>query len=160
MDELTDGCAVCWVMGDSTLVVEDNFWASHGVRDCKLYVGLTGGQLARFRESIRYAADSHSCMKCGVSQVYCVTGQDIAEKCQWAFVLVPIVRAAVGVLEGIEVIREVGYAGELGGDFKEYAQWLGRRHGSRVWGHFFSNAMVVCIQIILRFTGSSRYAGS
>ena len=35
--------------------------------------------------------------------------------------MVLIVRAAVGVLEGIEVIREIGYVGELGRDFKEYA---------------------------------------
>jgi hypothetical protein len=45
----------------------------------------------------------------------------VEHKCQWANVVVPIVRAAVGLEEGIGVIRQNGYTGELGGDFKEYA---------------------------------------
>ena len=59
------------------------------------------------------------------------------------------VRAAAGVEMGIQIIRQCGYRGELGGEWKEYAVWLGKRHRQRVWGEYFSNAMVVAIQVIL-----------
>ena len=153
LSEVSAGYAVCWAMAESTVSVGPYFWTTHDVRDCRRYEGLTDGEMKRFRESIRYSTDTHSCMKCGISQAYCATGEDSGAKCQWSFVLTPIVRSAVGLVQGIELIREVGFTGPLDGDFTAYARWLGKRHGLRVWGQLFSNAMVVCIRMILRFSG-------
>lgn len=152
LDELTRGCAVCWVLGDSILPAEGDIWASHDTRDCRRYEGMTDGGLKQFRGLIRYHADTHSCMKCGISQVYCATGDDIREKCQWGFVLTPVVRSAIAIQQGVDIIQEVGFTGDLSGNLTEYARWLGQRYGSRVWGEVFSNAMVVCIRLILFLT--------
>jgi len=62
---------------------------------------------------------------------------------------VPLVRAAAGQEKGMQMIRQCGYGGQFGGEWKEYAEWLGRRHRVRVWGEYFSNVMVVAIRIIL-----------
>jgi superfamily II DNA or RNA helicase len=149
MDELADGCGVCGVVGDALGPVNDDSWTSHRSRECKKYQGLSGDELDAFRRLIHYTKDSHSCTKCGISQIYCATKEDIRNKCQWPNVLIPVVRTAVMLAEGIEIVRRVGYKGELSGDFREYARWLAKRHGSRVWGEFFSNAMVVFIRVIL-----------
>ena len=61
----------------------------------------------------------------------------------------PLVRAAAEEEKGMQMIRQCGYEGAFGGEWKEYAGWLGRRHRVRVWGEYFSNAMVVAIQVIL-----------
>jgi hypothetical protein len=151
MDELVDVCVVCWALGP----LDAEVWASHWTRDCKAHQGLTGSELDAFRGHIRYDKDSHSCTKCGISQIYCATGEDVSKKCQWSNILVPIVRATVELEGAIGIVREVGFEGELSGDYKEYAGWLGRRHGSRVWGEFFSNAMVLFIRIMLLFKGGS-----
>ena len=63
--------------------------------------------------------------------------------------IVPLVRAAVELEKGMQMIRQCGYEGEVGGEWKEYAEWLGRRHRARVWGEHFSNAMVVAVRVIL-----------
>ena len=63
--------------------------------------------------------------------------------------MVPLARAAAEQEEGMQIIRQCGYAGGFSGEWKEYAEWLGRRHRVRVWGEYFSNAMVVAIRIIL-----------
>ncbi len=63
--------------------------------------------------------------------------------------MVPLARAAAEVEGGVEIVRQCGYRGELGGEWKEYAGWLGKRHHQRVWGEFFSNVMVVAIRILL-----------
>lgn len=149
MDELVEGCGVCGIVGDALGPGEGDSWASHSSRKCKKYQGLSGDELEAFRRLIHYGKDSHSCTKCGISQVYCATRENIGNKCQWPNVLLPVVRTAVMLVEGIEIVRRAGYRGELGGDFQEYASWLGKRHGSRVWGEFFSNAMVVLIRVIL-----------
>jgi hypothetical protein len=64
-------------------------------------------------------------------------------------VVVPVVRAIAGLEKGVEIIRQCGFRGELGGDWKEYGAWLGKRHNYRVWGEFFSNAMVIIIRIAI-----------
>jgi hypothetical protein len=51
------------------------------------------------------------------------------------------------------MIKGCGYEGELGGDWREYAEWLGKRHRERVWGEYFSNAMVVSISVIVFIAG-------
>lgn len=108
-----------------------------------------------FRRYIRYDVDTHSCTKCGVSQAYCATGEDVSKKCQWSNILVPIVRATAEVEGAVWIVRKVGFQGALSGDYKEYARWLGKRHGSRVWGEFFSNAMVLFIKMMLLVKGGS-----
>ena len=47
-----------------------------------------------------------------------------------------------------QLVRRLGFKGTKQ---EEYAKWLGTRHRERVWGEFFSNAMVTAVQIILRF---------
>ena len=148
MDELVDVCVICWALGP----MDPEVWASHWTRHCRAHRGLTGEELDMFRRHIRYDEDSHSCSKCGISQAYCATGEDAAGKCQWSNILVPIVRATAELEGADKIIREAGFKGELLGDYREYARWLGKRHGSRVWGEFFSNAMVLLIRIILLVT--------
>jgi len=63
--------------------------------------------------------------------------------------VIPVVRAIASEAAGVELVRELGYTGELGGDWKEYAGWLAKRHAVRVWGEYFSNAMVVAIRVLL-----------
>jgi hypothetical protein len=154
MDELADTCPICWVMGDAELAVTVGEAHLHPLGSCpRRYQGLSQGELDGFRQQIRYGIESHSCMKCGVSQKFCATGEETTKRCQWPNVLVPVVRAAVGFKEGIEIIRGVGYNGELSGGFKDYASWLGQKHIRRVWGEIFSNAMVVVIRVILYCSG-------
>ena len=152
MDGLVDvRCVICWVLGPFDAEV----WASHWTRDCTAHRGLTGREVDGFRRYIRYDVDTHSCTKCGVSQAYCATGEDVSKKCQWSNILVPIVRATAEVEGAVWIVRKVGFQGALSGDYKEYARWLGKRHGSRVWGEFFSNAMVLFIKMMLLVKGGS-----
>ena len=153
MDKLVDGCAVCWLMGDTMINVGKDYWMTHSTRRCKgRYERLSGEELDLFRgKYVRYKVDRHSCMKCGISQLYCATREDVGARCQWGNIVIPIVRAAVGQEAGIATIREAGYMGEVGGEFADYGKWLGQRHIRQVWGKYFSNAMVVCIRIILGF---------
>lgn len=145
MDELRDGCAVCWVMGDAEKAVEADEWQKHRVLSCRAYSGLTGQELDDFRKGVRDSGDCHSCRRCWVSQKYCATREGVSKPCQWPNVIIPVARAALGIMEGIEVVRQCGFEGE---DYRAYAAWLGRRHKERVWGEFFSNAMVVAIRVI------------
>ena len=66
-------------------------------------------------------------------------------RCQWPNVVIPVVFAAIGFGDGVEVIRRCGYEGK---SIEEYSIWLGLRHRERVWGEYFSNAMVVAIRIL------------
>lgn len=122
MDELADTCPICWVMGDAELAVDVGEAHLHPLALCKRrYQGLSPGELDEFWRRIRYRLESHSCTKCGVSQKFCATGQEMRRRCQWPNVLVPVVQAAVGFEEGVDIIREVGYDGELLGEFGGYA---------------------------------------
>jgi len=150
LDELTDNCPICWVMGDAEHQVIVGESHMHSMIRCRRrYEGLSQRELDLFRDKIWYSKGSHSCGKCGISQRYCKTGEDEKEDCQWANVVIPVVRGAVGVQEFVSIIREVGFSGALEGSFGEYGRWLGERHVRRVWGEFFSNAMVVLIRILL-----------
>jgi superfamily II DNA helicase RecQ len=143
MDEIREGCAVCWMLGEAGTEA----WREHRTMQCTAYTGVTGLELDGFRRQIRDGGGSHSCRRCWVSQKYCATGEDIGNRCQWPNVVVPLARAAGELDEGARIIRECGYQGELGGSWNEYATWLGLRHRRRVWGEYFSNAMVVAIRI-------------
>ena len=147
LDEVREGCVVCWLVGAEE--VETGEWQKHTARDCTAHEGLTGRELDRFRRGVWDRGGSHSCRRCWISQKYCATGEDVKQACQWPNVVVPLARAAAEQEEGMQIIRQCGYAGGFGGEWKEYAEWLGRRHRVRVWGEYFSNAMVVAIRIIL-----------
>ena len=71
------------------------------------------------------------------------------QKCQWPNVVVPLARAVVEHEAGRGIVQQVGFTGEFGGDWNGYAMWLGKRHQERVWGEFFSNAMVVAIRVLV-----------
>jgi hypothetical protein len=71
--------------------------------------------------------------------------------------VIPLARTAVLVEIGQRIVKETGFRLRRGDDEsqfaseEEYARWLGLRHRERVWGEYFSNAMVVAIRIILAF---------
>lgn len=100
-----------------------------------------------FRRSISNDKTLHSCRRCWVSQKYCATGESIANACQWPNVVVPLAYTALTTTIGQGVAAELGFQGV---SEKEYAYWLGQRHSERVWGEYFSNAMVLAIRVILR----------
>jgi hypothetical protein len=56
----------------------------------------------------------------------------VQQRCQWPNVVVPLARAMIEHEQGQRLVREVGFAGELGGDWKAYGVWLGKRHRERV----------------------------
>ena len=41
----------------------------------------------------------------------------------------PVVWVTAQAEGAVRHVREVGFKGELSGDYKEYARWLGKRHG-------------------------------
>jgi superfamily II DNA helicase RecQ len=156
LDEVREGCVMCWMASENG---EAGEWQKHKVMQCRAYRGVTGKELDTFRRGIWDRGGSHSCRRCWISQKYCVTGEDVEKQCQWPNVVVPLARVTAEQEAGSRIIRQCGYRGQLGGNWKEYAGWLGKRHQMRVWGEYFSNAMVVTIRVILfwkRYTSSGR----
>jgi superfamily II DNA helicase RecQ len=150
MEEIREGCGVCWTLDEAGTEA----WRQHRTMQCTRHAGVTWMEVDNFRRSIRDGGGGHSCRRCWVSQRYCATGEDINKRCQWPNVAVPLVRAVAEVEAGVQIIRGCGYEGELGGDWREYGGWLGKRHKQRVWREYFSNAMVVMIRILL-YVGES-----
>lgn len=148
MDELRQGCAVCWVIGGASNLVGVDDWLQHRPMQCNAYRGMTGRELDEFRKEIRDGGDCHSCRRCWVSQKYCATGEKATNRCQWPNVVIPLARAALEIAQGVEAVRECGFQGDILQQGNEYKRWLGRRHRKRIWGEYFSNAMVVAIRII------------
>lgn len=64
MDELRQGCAVCWVMGDVEGPVKEDNWQKHRVLQCKAYSGMAGNEMDWFRRGIRDGPGTHSCRRC------------------------------------------------------------------------------------------------
>lgn len=143
LDELADSCPVCWILDG-----EDDSYL-HSLVGCQRFRGLGQVTCDEFRIKIRYERGSHTCMKCGISQKLCATGEDRKARCQWSNVLVPVVKVAVETVGGLEIVRKAGFEEELGGDLSNYGKWLGQRHVRRVWGLLMSNAMVVLIKVVL-----------
>jgi superfamily II DNA helicase RecQ len=152
MEELRNGCSVCWVVGDSQMAVGEEEWREHKTMQCERYRTVTWREVDDFRRGVRDSGDCHSCRRCWVSQKWCATGQSMANRCQWPNVVIPVVRAAVGIEDGHEVIRECGFKGDFKGDCKEYGVWLGKRYRKRVFGEYVSNAMAVAVYIILKLS--------
>jgi superfamily II DNA helicase RecQ len=145
MEEICEGCAICWTLGEAGT----DLWQKHKTMQCTAHSGITGIEVDGFRRGIRDRGGSHSCRRCWISQKYCATGESISNRCQWPNVVVPLARAVAEHEAGVQIIRQCGFRGELGGDWKGYAEWLGKRHWQRVWGEYFSNVMVVAIRVIL-----------
>lgn len=152
LDEMSQGCAICWFH------VEDDTYRHHVVGQCRQEVEVTEVVLDTFRRRLRYRDNSHSCHRCGLSQRYCPTGEDIHAACPWPQALVPAVYLTMGGGRAtVDLLRGLGYGGEeyqgqgaTWSGWTEYATWLGQRHIRRVWGELMSNAMVVMIHSILR----------
>jgi hypothetical protein len=144
--ELQAGCVVCCMVDKAG----SEAWRQHRTMKCTVHRGVTGMEVDAFRRGIVDRGGTHSCLRCWVSQKYCATGKDVSNRCQWPNVVVPMARAAAQEETGVQIIRhQCGYSGGLGGDWSEYAAWLGKRHSERVWGEYFSNAMVVAIRVSL-----------
>ena len=143
MDELRAGCAICWVLGPGD-------WQGHRTMQCTAEPRMTGMDVDNFRRGVRDAGNCHSCRRCWMSQKWCATGQDVANRCQWPNIVIPVARAATANVDGLEVIRQCGFQGECEMSCQAYQVWLGQRHPERVWGEFLSNAMVVAIYTILK----------
>lgn len=141
MSELRAGCVACWVLGNGD-------WQAHKTMQCEAEEPYTGRELDRFRRGVRDSGDCHSCRRCWVSQRWCATGQDINNKCQWPNVVIPLVRVATGIEEGLAIVRQCGFQGDCEKMFQAYQTWLGRRSTVRIWGESMSNAMVVAVQVI------------
>jgi hypothetical protein len=152
LDELRDGCTVCAMLDEGG----SEEWKQHRVMQCMKHAGLTGVDVDRFRRLVVDGGGAHSCRRCWVSQKYCATGVDVMQQCQWPNVVIPLARSVVAHEQGERIVREVGFLGELGGDWKQYGLWLGKRHRERVWGEYFSNAMVVAIQVLVYIQSASR----
>jgi hypothetical protein len=76
----------------------------------------------QFRAQIVYDKKSHTCYRCGISQNFCATKEDVEQWCQWPFVVAPVL---LGIIEFpnrteedrermLEVLHGLGYGGELG----------------------------------------------
>jgi superfamily II DNA helicase RecQ len=162
LDELADGCGMCWILADDEAesrasgaggASEADEAHMHASRTCERNDGLTQATLDEFRRGIRYDEDgSYACRKCGVQQRLC--GRDKAElgRCRWPNVLVPVVRAAIREAEYWRLARKLGYKGRTGEGIRalsEYGAWLGERHRERLWGQLVSNGMMLIVRVIL-----------
>ena len=147
LDELADGCAACWVTQQGE---GDGDWFLHSRVECtagRAELSINGCD--NFRKGLRYAKDSQTCFKCGISQKLCNTRKSNKEKCQWTGVAVPILIAAMGGgEEGLRILRRCGFNGEQG-NWNGYRKWLGLRHERRLWGENVSNSMAVLVSVIL-----------
>jgi superfamily II DNA helicase RecQ len=150
LDEMAEGCAICW------MTVGDGSEQGHGIKSCGRHEAVTAQGLEELRARIRYEGSSHSCYRCGLSQKYCATGEDVELRCQWPQVVMAVVYVAMGDPTGtFRMVQRLGYAGELR-DWVAYGKWLGRRHERRVWGGLASNAMAVVVELVLWATGEDR----
>lgn len=146
-DELAQSCPVCWLLAGEGLY-------DHAFIACRRWTWAQAGRLDEFRRGVMsgYGGknDGNSCFKCGISQLYCATRHDTTAKCQWPNVIIPLVLTWSRTPQCSTMIGQMGFDGGTGGGAnKQYQRWLGRRCEQRVWGEYFSNAMVLAIQAIL-----------
>jgi len=161
MDELRQGCTICWVMSMVEDGVEEGVYRRHHTMVCKSNSEISGAVVDKFRRLVKGCKESHSCLRCWVSQKYCATGESLENRCQWPNIVIPLVRAVLLLEKGQRIVEEVGFVLKVHegeeerwvASEEEYGRWLGARHKERVWGEFFSNAMVVTIRILLEFGG-------
>ena len=147
LDQLADGCAACWVTGKGE---EDGDWFLHSPVECRMGPSeLLVDGCDDFRRGLRYAKDSRTCFKCGISQKLCNSRKGSKEKCQWTGVAMPILIAAIGAgQDGQVILKRCGFQGESD-DWGTYRKWLGLRHQQRIQGENISNSIAVLIPVIL-----------
>jgi superfamily II DNA helicase RecQ len=146
--KLRQGCAICWLFGQCEAAEDRESWKEHQTMKCERDVEVNARVVDDFRRKISDGGGGHSCRRCWVSQKYCATGEKWDSPCQWPNVVIPLAYAAMAVEDGQQIVWELGFKGT---EKEEYAKWLGTRHRERVWGEFFSNAMVTAVKIILQF---------
>jgi hypothetical protein len=139
LDEVREGegCGICVMLEEGSAEA----WREHKVMLCPGLWGLDGQEVDRFRGMIVDGGGGHSCRRCWMIRKFCTTGRDVAKPCQWPNVVVPVVRAVAIEPQGRAIARACGFQGDCGPNWREYAQWLGRRHSHRVWGEVFSNVV-------------------
>ncbi|KAH8686638.1 hypothetical protein GQ44DRAFT_720826 [Phaeosphaeriaceae sp. PMI808] len=128
-NELRQGCAICWLVGQEVETDEEEQWKQHRTMQCMAWEGATGMKMVD--RTVR-----NNCRRCW--------GMD--KRCQWPNIVVPLAFAARVTEQSMQRVRECGFK-DIGDD--EYAAWLGKRHREEVWGQVFSNAMVVGIRLVL-----------
>jgi hypothetical protein len=151
LDELADGCAACWVTRQGE---DDEDWFLHSPADCRVGPSeLSVDGCDNFRRRLRYAKDSHTCFKCGISQKLCNSRKGSKEKCQRTGVAMPILIAAMGAgQEGQAILERCGFR-RGSDDLSGYQKWLGLRHQRQIWGENVSNSMAVLLSVILHTKG-------
>jgi superfamily II DNA helicase RecQ len=157
MDDLHQGCAICWLMSKVEDGIDEDVYMRHRTMQCVQDEQINTRVVDKFRREVRGGKESHSCFRCWVSQKFCATGEGSERSCQWPNIVIPVARTALLIEAGQRIVEELGFTLRRGYDEaefaseEEYARWLGLRHKERVWGEYFSNAMVVVIRIILEF---------
>jgi superfamily II DNA helicase RecQ len=145
-NELRNGCAICWLVGQEYRTKEEEQWRKHRTIQCMAWEHVSGAGADEFRTKMVDQTAKDNCRKCWVSQKHCATGEGIDKRCQWPNVVVPLAYAARLTRRGTRTMGELGFS-EVGDD--AYAGWLGKRHREEVWGQIFTNAMVMAIQAVL-----------
>ncbi len=144
----TVGCLWC----DMDIGMPNAADIPHSTSSCPGLEGLQR-QVEAFRSRIRYAPETHSCFRCGISQYLCATKTDTTNACQWpgvtAVVLyLPLINEAFHLS-----VRQAGYTGEYSDhNVEAYRQWIGQRYEQRIWGENMSNGMAVLIRIVPRYS--------
>jgi superfamily II DNA helicase RecQ len=148
--EAQHSCIICISQFEERQIYE-----GHRTMDCQY-----ASEVDKLRDYVKDGGGGHSCWRCWVSQKYCATGESVDNPCQWPNVVIPLAWVAFWSAGGPGLFRALGYdAGDLGTRHRSSVQsrnfgiWLGKRHRERVWGEFFSNAMVVAIHTVFAIKG-------
>jgi superfamily II DNA helicase RecQ len=145
-NELRNGCAICWVVGQQFQTQEEEQWKKHHTTQCTAWKRASGAEADQFRRMILDRTVKNNCRRCWVSQKYCATGEGMDKRCQWPNVVIPLAYAARLTKVGIQTMGELGFCGK--GD-EAYARWLGKRYKEEMWGQMFTNAMVIAVKLVL-----------
>jgi hypothetical protein len=91
----------------------------------------------------------HTCWKCGISQRFCVTGEDETKQCQWPGIMVPVLAtvAICSAKSGGTLLQMLGVEISPHLDstmIASYAtNWFTQKHCRLKWGAVVSNGMAV-----------------
>ena len=154
LDQMVNGCAVCWI---GVAIKGGGDWLHDG-KACEArrtmrsddggVVDMSERACDEFREQVQYLDGGRACFSCGITQKLCNTKEEEQGRCQWPWVAIPVVRAAMASTIGRNIIRQAGYKGGMG-DWGAYALWLGQPHRLRVWKEMVSNSMVVIKEFLI-----------
>lgn len=152
-------CPYCWGFAQGMGITLD---LQHSLQACsRLHERKGQEHIDMLRKRVRYRTDVHTCMRCGISQHLCTTGEDINSACQWPHVLMPVVRGLLDALQerfservdgGLRVgtvLSKCGYSGQVSIESADLTRWLGQRSvRGLVFSHAVSNAMAVLVEMI------------